>query len=84
MIRTEQSLSEKEKKDYIVFRSAQGDMWIGLVLTGFSAYLSYLLIRLIYDEIRTTRYNIQDVEIIDLSLLVLFFIMLLLLITLNK
>lgn len=77
MIKNQQALSEKERKDLKMrYRSAQGNMWVGIVLTGFSAYLTYLLFRLIYDEIRTTRYSIKDAEILDLGLLVLFFGML--------
>lgn len=74
MIRSQQALSEKERKDLIMrYRSAQANKWVGLVLTVFSAYLSYLLIRLVYDEIRSTRYSIKDVDVLDLVLLVLIF-----------
>src|SRR5699024_1462228 len=54
-------------------RSAQVNMWVGLLLSFFLGYISYLFIRLIYDEIRTMRYTIKDAEIIDLSLLILIF-----------
>lgn len=74
MIRSQQALNEKEKEDLKTrYRSAQGNKWVGLILTGFLAYLSYLLIRLVYDEIRTNRYSIKDAEIIDFGLVVLIF-----------
>ena len=74
MIKTKQALSEIEKEDLkIRYHSAQANKWVGLILTGCLAYLSYLLIRLVYDEIRTNRYSIKDAEIIDLGLVVLIF-----------
>lgn len=74
MIKNKQTLSKKERKDLIMrYRSAQANKWVGLILTGCLTYLSYLLIRLVYDEIRSNRYSIKDAEIIDLGLVVLIF-----------
>lgn len=74
MIKTQQTLSEKEKKELRnLYRSTLANKWVGLVLTGFSGYISYLFIRLVYDEIRTSPYDIRHAEILDLGLLVLFF-----------
>ncbi len=74
MTKTQQILTKKDReKLYKLHRHAQVNMWVGIILTSFLGYISYLFIRLIYDEIRSTRYTIKDAEIIDLTLLILIF-----------
>lgn len=74
MIRNHQALSEIEKEDLkIRYHSAQANKWVGLILTSCLTYLSYLLIRLVYDETQTGRYNLKGPEATNLDLLVLFF-----------
>src|SRR5699024_3808243 len=74
MTKSQVTLQEEERKKLSnLHRSAQVNMRVGILLFFFLGYISYLFIRLIYDEIRTMRYTIKDAEIIDLSLLILIF-----------